>query len=356
MKHDMMLKRYLLIHALLVLFGISALYGQVNMSGMGLDCTDSLQKNRIRYFSYGSGGRNRLWDFSKRLWSNESSKVVFMKDSIGIIMVNELGNAHYYRTTPDTIILMRCESSLEEKIYPKEKKRMVFPLVYGDSISGEFICDGVYCGNHSFREIGTRNMKVDAVGSIVLAQNDTIHNVKRVHTIDTYSVCMDIDVAALDTARLVQVIDERYEWYIPDSQYPIIENVASTTYMDMEAVGTARYAYCNLPEDKVAFYMTEEESEEEDCSFDMETTKSDIIHYSVQTTGKVIHFAYNLDEDASISIIVSSHMGMTYRYKEWTQDAGVGYAAHIDCNGLPSGIYILYINVNGKVYSEKVTL
>ena len=39
-----MLKRYLLIHALLVLFGISALYGQVNMTSMGLDCTDSLQK------------------------------------------------------------------------------------------------------------------------------------------------------------------------------------------------------------------------------------------------------------------------------------------------------------------------
>ena len=74
-----MLKRYLLIHALLVLFGISALYGQINMTSMGLDCTDSLQKNRIRYFSYGSGGRNRLWDFSKRLWSKESSKVVFMK-------------------------------------------------------------------------------------------------------------------------------------------------------------------------------------------------------------------------------------------------------------------------------------
>ena len=79
MKYDIMLKRYLLIHALLVLFGISALYGQINMTSMGLDCTDSLQKNRIRYFSYGSGGRNRLWDFSKRLWSKESSKVVFMK-------------------------------------------------------------------------------------------------------------------------------------------------------------------------------------------------------------------------------------------------------------------------------------
>lgn len=33
-----------------------------------------------------------------------------------------------------------------------------------------------------------------------------------------------------------------------------------------------------------------------------------------------------------------------------------GYEVQIDCNGLRPGIYILYINVNGKVYSEKVTL
>ena len=57
-------------------------------------------------------------------------------------------------------------------------------------------------------------VKVEADGSIVLAENETVRNVRRVHTIDTFSICMDIDSAALDTARLTQVFDERYECYL----------------------------------------------------------------------------------------------------------------------------------------------
>ena len=49
-------------------------------------------------------------------------------------------------------------------------------------------------------------------------------------------------------------------------------------------------------------------------------------------------------------------MGFLFVSRQWTQEAGQGYSAQIDCNGLRPGVYILYINVNGKVYSEKVTL
>ena len=63
-----------------------------------------------------------------------------------------------------------------------------------------------------------------------------------------------------------------------------------------------------------------------------------------------------IDEDVSITTIVANHMGMLCMSRQWTQAAGHGYSMQIDCNGLRPGIYILYINVNGKVYSEKVTL
>ena len=65
---------------------------------------------------------------------------------------------------------------------------------------------------------------------------------------------------------------------------------------------------------------------------------------------------YGLDEDATIATIVANRMGMVCVSRQWTQEAGQGYSAQIDCSGLRPGIYILYINVNGKVYSEKVTL
>lgn len=352
------MKTYLL-QAFLLMSGMTTAYGQVNLSDMAVDSSDSLQKSKIRYFSPGKGGKDRVWDFSRKLGSKESSQVMFYKDSTGVISVVEPGKILYYRTTPDTLIQLASESPLEKRDYVRKKLSKRFPLEYGDSIIKRFRCEGMYCGNHPFREVGTTTVKTDAVGSIVLAENDTVRNVRRVHTIDTYSICMDINVAALDTAKLTQIIDERYEWFLPESQYPIIEDVTSTTYLNMDAIGTTRYAYCNLPEDQLAYYITPEDenaTDEIDKSFDEEATEPDIIHYKVETNGGVVNITYDLDADATVNVIVANHMGMTYRHREWTQNAGQGYSMQIDCSGLRHGTYILYLNVNGKIYSEKVTL
>lgn len=355
----MMKKRFFIVTAAL-LFLATMVCGQTNLSGMEPASCDSLQKNQIRYFSPGKGGENRVWDFSGKLRSRKSSQVMFVTDSTGTLSVTEPGKINYYRMTPDTLILIGSESSLEKRVYAVEKVSRLFPLQYGDSIIMPFRCEGIYCGGYPFREAGITRVRVDAQGSIVLAENDTVRNVLRVHTIDSYTVCMDRDSAALDTARLTQVIDERYEWYLPESQYPIIEDATSTTYLNMDAIGTTRYAYCNLPDGEADDYITpmnEDEAEGEQDGFPDEGGQSqDIIHYHVETQGKTINLSYDLDQYATIETIVVNHMGMLYDNRQWTQSAGQGYTAQIECYGLPTGMYILYINVNGKVYSEKVTL
>jgi len=352
--------KLLFLSAMALLCGLTKSYGQVNLSDMEPTTTDSLVKSRIRFFSPGKGGENRVWDFSKKLKSKESSQIMFMKDSTGVLSITEPGKINYYRTTTDSLILISSESPLEKRNYTENKLSKLFPLEYGDSIIMPFRCEGMYCGNHHCREAGTTKVKVDATGSIVLAENDTVRNVLRVHTIDSYSICMDLDSAALDTARLTQVIDERYEWYLEGSEYPFIEDVTSTTYYNMDIIGTTKYAYCNLPENLTADYVTQEEEsddeEEQEGFSDGGLQTADIIHYQVETQGKTITITYDLDEDATIQTIVSNHMGMLCKSRQWTQLAGQGYSRQIDCTGLRSGMYILYINVNGKIYSEKVTL
>lgn len=353
------MKSYCFISALVLLTWITPVYGQVNLSGMTPESADSLQKSKIRFFSPGKGGKGQVWDFSKKLCSKLSSQVMFTKDSTDVISVIDASKNSYYHIASDTLVLIGSESYLEKRDYiiPKISKR--FPLEYGDSLFMPFRCEGMYCGNHPFREEGTTTIKVDAMGSIVLAENDTVDNVRRVHTIDTYSICMDLDYVALDTAKLTQVIEERYEWYLPWAEYPIIEDVTSTTYYNMDAIGTTKYAYCNLPEDMVDYYITplDEDAPDEPDEIGGEISgEPDIIHYNVETRGGIVNITYDLDADATISTIVATHMGMVYSHREWTQKSGLGYTAQIDCNGLRPGIYILYINVNGKVYSEKVTL
>ena len=186
------MRNNIIISALTLLFGITSVYGQVNLSEMEPASTDSLQKSRIRHFSQGKGGRNRVWDFSEKLGSSESSQVLFIKDSTGVVSVMEPGRISYYRTTPDTLVLFGSESPLEKREYAINRIAKKFPLEYGDSISNDFRCEGMYCGNHPFREVGTTTVKVDADGLIVLAENDTVRDVRRVHTIDSYAICMEI--------------------------------------------------------------------------------------------------------------------------------------------------------------------
>ena len=307
------MKSYFLITALALLSVMTPVRGQVNLSGMEPSSADSLVKSRIRYFSPGMGGRDRVWDFSGRLHSRGSSQVMFMKDSTGVLSFIEPGRIGYYLTTPDSLVLLGSESPLEKREYAVSKVVRKFPLAFGDSISKPFWCDGMYCGDHPFREAGTTAVKVDADGSIVLAENDTVRNVLRVHTIDSYSICMDIDSAALDTAKLTQVIEERYEWYLPNSQYPIVEDVTSTTFLDMDVIGCTRRAWCNLPEDQIAGYITpddEDETDEQDGFSEEDQPFPDIIHYEVETLGNVIHMSYDLDEDATITTIVANHTGI----------------------------------------------
>ena len=338
-----------------IVFVILLLMG-ANVYGQAID---SLQKSQIRYFSPGKGGKQKVWDFTDKLKSKQSLQVTFMTDSTGVMSVNEPGSINYYRCTSDSLVLIDSESPLEKRDYVVNKFSKKFPLVYGDSVSMPFRCEGMYCGDHPFREAGVTTVKVDGEGSMVLAENDTLRNVRRVHTIDVYFVSMDRDSAALDTARLTQVIDERYEWYLADARYPIIEDVTSTTYYNMNVVGTTKYAYCNLPDHLAAAYITldeEPDGDEQEGFADEGRQTADIIHYQVETQGRNIVISYGLDDDATIQTIVANHMGMLCSSRQWTQPAGQGYMSQIDCTGLPSGMYILYINVNGKVYSEKVTL
>lgn len=96
------------------------------------------------------------------------------------LIVSEHGRIDYYRTTPDSLILIGSESPLEKRDYAVNKFSKLFPLEYGDSVTMPFRCEGIYCGDHPFREVGTTKVKVDAKGSIVLAENDTVRNVLRV--------------------------------------------------------------------------------------------------------------------------------------------------------------------------------
>ena len=199
----------------------------------------------------------------------------------------------------------------------------------------------------------------DAYGSIILSEKDTIPNVLKVHTLKSYSLAMDMHPEALDTAKLKQVIEERYQWFARGYRYPIFETITSTSYADLNALGTTYQAYCYLPEDQMSLNDSvnmEIQKRDLEDKVHQDVKEKDIFHYDIQVSGNIINVNYQLDENARVSSIVSSPMGIVYKQKKWNGTAGETSMETIDCSGLIRGQYVLYMNVNGKVYSEKVTI
>ena len=193
------------------------------------------------------------------------------------------------------------------------------------------------------------------MGDILLSETDTLKNAFRVYKLRSYSVAMDIDLSKLDSARLKQVIEEKYEWYAKGYDKPVFETITSTSYAELSPLGTTQYAYCYLPEYPMCDARCQQPEEIYECR-DKEGQGQfrDIIHYKVDVNGYRVNIDYSLDAKSNVTMLIASQMGMVYYSKRYAQGAGTGYQASFDIGGLRPGVYVLYINVDGKTYHEKI--
>ncbi len=127
----------------------------------------------------------------------------------------------------------------------------------------------------------------------------------------------------------------------------------------MEAIGTEQKAFCMLPDKQGLLsdaYNEEVRRNDSTCNADRQKAEQDIIHYSLVQSGNIFNLDYSLDASADITALVSDAKGIVYRRGHQHNSKGENYTLTINCNGLHLGEYIMYINVNGKVYSEKITI
>jgi len=324
-------------------------------------------RHALEFFDAGQGGENLLWEYPLDFIDKQETTINVDADLLCIWRMTDDKHAEYFVEKADSSTdvtswqFFQCseESPMSKTDYTKPLLRMKFPFEYGDSIAKPFMGKGVYCGDHHFLKRGATSVVADATGTLVVGENDTLRNVLRVYTLKSYSICMDMNPAALDTAKLRQVIEERYEWYARGYRYPILETITSTSYHNLNALGTTRRAWCSLPSDMLSLNDSvnhEVQRSDSIAEAQREAANRDIIHYKASVNSGVITLDYDLDAPAHIVTLVADAFGMTYRRAEWTQQDGSGYTRRIDCSGLRRGTYILYINVNGRIYSEKVSL
>ena len=324
----------------------------------GIRVGDSIPKQQVEYFYVDETGEDVVWDISE-LELVRPYIVQFFTDPDSID-IRELTPEHIntYAFREDTLMLTGSETSLEKICYSLPIPLLSYPFYYLDTFDAPYSGTGQYCQTHNVDKNGYINVEADSKGTLILNE-DTLRNTIRVHTIRTGATCMYDEDDSLETRteRMKQEIEERYQWYAKGYRYPILETVSTSYYDDMDPISCIQKAFYYAPDlQSLLVDKTNEDIRYADSIAEAKIKQPDIMQYTVSTSGSQINISYSLTEDARISILVCNQMGMLYRRESFSMPAGEGYSKTIDCSGSLPGNYILYLNVNGNVYTEKVKL
>lgn len=317
---------------------------------------DVVEKYRINYLTPGSSGYDKVWDFGNleimdryniKYVGNECPRMLECHEN-SIMRKHSLASGSLHTIGYETpLIAMEYDAPLLMQIYP---------FSYGESSCQAFHGKGIYCGKNRIKTDGEVYIEADAEGIIVLSETDTLKNVLRMHTTKTASLDMNIlnDTAVYDIQNVKHEIEEHYLWYCKGYRYPMFESVVTTYYNNMEHVSCSKQSFCCLPD---AQRLLKDSLNEDIAHADtLSVENQNIIKYIVSVNNGKIVIYYDLASPASISTVVCDKMGLVSHRYSVNQDRGDGYTISLDCVGMRKGVYILYLKVNDKTYSEKLNI
>ena len=311
---------------------------------------DRIAYSDVEFCNPGAGGENATWDFSATRSYGTSHNVTVTRDSLGNFhKIEDMEKLSYI--LKDGALCQYCsESRLAKTYFAASKLAMKYPMQYGYSTSAPFDGYGRYCGDHTVRMKGHVTIEADGWGNLILSDRDTLRNALRIHTTTTTAMAMDAHRAEIDSANLKQEIEEKYEWYSPGFRYPVYTTIQKTSFAGTRQVGGSTAAFRLKPE---AFGSISDAVNDSirAAEKDVKDTK-DIFHYHISSGNSSIDIAYSADTDADVTMILASSMGMQYDKRRIAVANGETGNMHINTAGLPRGQYIIYINVNGLVYSK----
>lgn len=356
---------------------------QINQSNNRYRSYDVLEKKQVTIKGFDLNSNKGVWSLEEAELSEESYNAEYSTET-DTLMAVERGDRTYYSQDRSTVSIIGSENFMELISYDIPETWLRFPMQVGDSVCGFFNGSGPYCERFFMRRYGSYKTKADVAGKIVLPQGDTLRNVLRLHTeryvgtitapIDTmekkipaFTVDSIVRLLAPDTAK---VREDIYRWYAEGYRYPILE---AKVLSFCDSLLTEEMFYCPPDIQRTLAYDEENETvrarlaEEERARWQPSSPDNDA--NNARSRGKD-GFTYNLTQDDSSGLVTIDYdtdhntkmtalvaNGLGYVYRRVDQSCSVGNGqTTIDCSGLRRGQYIIYINVDGEQYAEKVNL
>lgn len=308
----------------------------------------------------GSNGVNVLWDFSDCEIHDKTTVKRYATDSLGYRSI-EPGMRKFYFTSGDTLFLRAYHSSMESLQYAHPQVVMIYPFSYGDSISCPFSGKGTFYETYKLSHDGTKKVMADAIGNILLPENRMLRDVLRVHSLSLVNKWQEgLDPNLVDTAKAKQEVIEEYFWFVKGCRYPVFEYHIGTSYSDGVQVASESAGYCFLPDSVMSMTVplvgeTALNHKKLDSSSGTSGNGKveNLIDYTMSQSDGVLRLSYSTKTDATVTFVIASTMGMVYQSKTCNSTPGVEHQVVFNCSGYKTGGYIVYINVNGVVTSEK---
>jgi len=304
--------------------------------------------------------------------------------SDSLIAIDNTGMNKYW-LKGDSLLLVGTESRLMHIDYAQPEVWLRFPMSLGDSISGLFEGKGQYCERLFLRKIGRYTTKADALGSLLMENSDTLHNVLRLQTervtttrvqpldnlLATYGTLDSIPLLGNDSimrliatdGRSVRTVTQRY--YASGSRYPVLETCETSIVGEDEPVVQTAAFYCS-PYSQASLASAnrtipaKSTKRQNDASIADNHDKSFSYSLDIDTSGKIINvncgFSGTSEGSVPLKLLLCNQQGILYRQSYGQLHQGVRERLSLCYAGLHNGSYVLYIEAGGQQYSEKFSV
>ncbi len=340
------MRKILLFLSFLALATASDAQTRITYEGNGLTHGDTLIVEQVEYTGAGPSGENVVWDFSGSYAKGKCRHCYAMSPDSLSLLFSDKEDLYTYRQDEDSLTLLREEGRLSYINYDRPVFIMKYPMNYGDAFQRSFRGEGMYSGWFHIRRMGTTIVEADGKGTLIRAEGDTLRDVLRIHTVTTAAIRQNTDSATNDKDMHQQEITERYKWFIKGLRHPAYETTISTYYSEGKPFAMTCGAF--------RFMGSPAYSSKQMRDSILLASNDSIFSFQLAPEANRVTIHYELACTAKLRVIVADAMGVLHLNESFSSEAG-SHKYIFDVTGLKRGQYVIYINVNGKVYNSKFT-
>lgn len=314
---------------------------------------DVVCKQQIEYLEPGGSGKDVVWDFRDVDICKKKYIVEYYSDSLLHLFKCEPTFMEQYEIKDDTLFRTRYETPVTSIVYNKPIPEMIFSMAYGHVYTTKFEGNGIYSHHNHLSTSGTVLLDADAYGIILFSEQDTLRNVLRVHTQTTSIIGIEKDSVITDSTKWIKNVEDTYRWYVQGYRYPLFETCNQALYGSLGNVRYKRTSFRTPPDILSQLNDSINKGIRRKGALHS-SSANDGITYSVEMSDNKVTIKYSSASSSMIKAVISDSKGIIYRQKKHEDETGEGYSLSISLDGLRRGVYILYININGKEYSNTI--